>query len=85
MACAVGVKFWVVTTAVLIAVSAVTLHSPYIAMNNAASVFVALAAAFDWHVRAHTNQNNPHAICPFLSRCLLMCEIEKRIHNTKSV
>ena len=47
-----GVKFWLVTTALLIAVSAVTLHSPFVASNNAASVFVALAAAFDWHVRA---------------------------------
>ncbi len=48
-----GVKFWLVTAAVLVAVSAATLHSPFVAMNNAASVFVALAAAFDWHVRAH--------------------------------
>ena len=49
---AVGVKYWAVLTGLLIAVSATTLHSLFIFMNNATSVFIALAAAFDWHVRA---------------------------------
>jgi hypothetical protein len=65
---AVGVKYWAVLTSLLIAVSATTLHSLFIFMNNAASVFIAIAAAFDWHVRARNILSTPareycHCLC----------------------
>ncbi len=85
-----GVKFWLVTAAVLIAVSAATLHSPFVSRNNAASVFVALAAAFDWHVRAHNRLTLIDNVLPDLvldwdygSRCCpCRCLCETRLTRT---